>query len=74
MTYVRPIEKTITELEGANNALWNFAHSDELSAEVQVGLQWLAQQMDGLMVELRENWDNANPEKEDKPPLKAVEE
>ena len=74
MANARDMERIVTDLEGASNALWNFAHSDELTIEVVPGLQWLALQFDHYMVGLRENWDAVNPEKEDEPPLKAVEE
>ena len=74
MTDVRDMEKIIDDLEGATQALNNFAHSDELTIETEHGLKWLALQIDGIMVELRNCWDAADPEKEDKPPLKAVEE
>ncbi len=63
------IEKIIDDLEGATQALNNFAHSDELTTETEHGLKWLAMQIDGYMVELRQNWDA-----EHKPPLKAVKE
>ncbi len=74
MTNARGIERIITDLEGALNALWNFAHSDELTIETVVGLQWLANQCDSLVDELRRTWDAANPEKaEQEPKLEAVE-
>ena len=74
MTNARDIETIIDDLEGATQALNNFAHSDELTTETEHGLKWLALQIDGIMVELRQNWDAANPGKEDKPRLEAVEE
>ena len=74
MTNARDMERIIDDLEGATQALNNFAHSDELTTETEHGLKWLALQIDGIMVELRNHWDAANPGKDDKPPLKAVEE
>ena len=58
MTEASDIESTITDLEGASNALWNFAHSDELTIETVYGLQWLARQIDHGMSELRKNWND----------------
>ena len=69
MTRDRDIERAIIELEGASSALWNFAQSGELTMEVAPGLQWIAQQMDLSIDELRQKWDAFNLE----PPLKAVE-
>ena len=57
MTDFHNIESTVKYLEGASNALWNFAQSDELTIEVVYGLQWLARQFDHTMVELRDKWD-----------------
>ena len=57
----------------ASSALWNFARSREIPCEFDTGLQWISRQIDLLIVELRQNWDAANPEKEDTSPLKAVE-
>ncbi len=54
---VADIERTIADLEGATQALNNFAHSDELTTETEHGLKWLALQIDGIMVELRNGWD-----------------
>ncbi len=74
MTEDRPMEKIIDDLEGATQALNNFAQSDDLTIETEHGLKWLALQIDVILVELRQNWDAANPRKEDNQPLKAVEE
>ncbi len=71
MTRDQDIERIVTGLEGATQALINFSQSGELTIETADGLQWLALQIDGYMAELREKWDALH---EDKPPLKAVEE
>ncbi len=63
------IERAITDLEGATCALNNFAQSAELTVETADGLHWLALQIDGYMVELRNGWDELRPAQ---PPLKAV--
>jgi hypothetical protein len=55
------IERIITDLEGATHALNNFASSRELTVETAFGLHWLAMQIDGYMVELRESWDAHHP-------------
>ena len=55
------IERTIADLEGATQALNNFAQSRELTTETADGLHWLALQIDGYMVELRNNWDMLHP-------------
>lgn len=51
------IERNIADLEGATQALNNFAQSAELTVETKDGLHWLALQIDGYMADLRENWD-----------------
>ncbi len=71
MTDARNIERIVTDLEGATHALNNFASSRELTIETAEGLHWLAMQIDGYMVELRNAWDELRPAQ---PPLKAVEE
>ena len=71
MTEVRDIERAITDLEGATQALNNFAQSDDLTIETEAGLKWLALQIDGYMVELRNGWDELRPAQ---PSLRAVEE
>ncbi len=47
--------------EGATQALNNFAHSDEITTETEHGLKWLALQIDSIMVELRDRWDELHP-------------
>lgn len=41
------IERNIADLEGATQALNNFAQSAELTVEIKDGLHWLALQIDG---------------------------
>ncbi len=72
MTGAPDMEKVITDLEGASNALNNFAQTDDLPTEVDIGLQWLAMQIDTLLVELRNEWDATKPGRG--PKLEAVEE
>ncbi len=55
------MERTIADLEGATQALNNFAQSAELTTETADGLHWLALQIDGIMVELRNRWDEMHP-------------
>ncbi len=61
MTGVSAVERVITDMEGATQALNNFAQSAELTTETADGLHWLALQIDGYMVELRSNWDAIHP-------------
>ncbi len=61
MTNARDMERIIDDLEGATQALNNFAHSDKLTTETEHGLKWLALQIDGIMVELRNGWDELHP-------------
>ena len=51
------IERNIADLEGATQALNNCAQSAEIAVETKDGLHWLALQIDGYMVDLREDWD-----------------
>ena len=51
------IERNNADLEGATQALNNFAQSAELTVETKDGLHWLALQIDGYMADFRENWD-----------------
>ncbi len=39
----------------------NVAHSDDLSFETELGLKWLALQIDVILVELRNGWDELHP-------------
>ena len=57
MTDFHNIERTIADLEGASNALNNVVQSDDLPTEVDIGLQWLAYQIDAGMVDLRDECD-----------------
>ncbi len=61
MTRDQDMERVITDLEGATQALNNFAQSPELTIETEAGLKWLALKIDGIMVDLRENWDELHP-------------
>ncbi len=72
MTGSSEIERIIADLEGASNALNNFAKTDDLPTEVDIGLQWLAYQIDSLMCELRNTWDATKTGRG--PKLEAVEE
>ncbi len=69
MTRDQEIERTIADLEGATCALNNFAQSAELTVETADGLHWLALQIDGYMIKLRNGWDELRPAQ---PPLDAV--
>ncbi len=51
------LERAVSNLEGASNALNNFAQTDDLPTEVDIGLQWLAYQIDAGMVDLRDEYD-----------------
>ncbi len=51
------LERAISNLEGASNALNNVAQTDDLPTEVDIGLRWLAWQIDAAMVDLREECD-----------------
>ncbi len=57
MTDFHNIERTIADLEGASNALFNVVHSSSLPAECADGLQWLALQIDNAVGDLRTKWE-----------------
>ena len=57
MTDYHDIERTVVDLEGASNALFNVVHSGDLPAECADGLQWLALQIDNAVGDLRTKWE-----------------
>ena len=75
MTFNCELEAYIVNLEGAASALWNFAHSDELSIEVETGLKWLAREIDSGVDDLRNCWNDRakdnQPAKEQAPTTSA---
>ncbi len=72
MTRATPMDRVIADLEGATQTLNVFAHSDELSIDTELGLKWLGLQIDLLIVELREKWNDTLDEQG--PKLEAVKE